>query len=742
MAATSMGRLVMTLASNDTEFRKGLRKTLQHAERSMARASAKFGRLGRQMTLSLTAPLAALGVASVKAFATQEKAERKLAAALKASGQEVDANLKRFKEQAAAIQQVTTVGDEMSIGLATTATAMGITADRLNQTVQGAIGLSKAFNMDLTMSIKAASAALQGKTELLTRYIPTLSQIEGDAEKVAFVMDKMGQGFAVAKAEAGTTEGRLIQMKNAVGDLMESIGSRLAPTITKFAERLSKMAVTLQNVNPALLDMGIQLGIALALAGPLTLALGGVLKVLSMIAAVKLAALATSLVAITVAAGGLMAVMQDTDLSTKNATKSGLTFGKIMGKVMGFVANVVHGVRIGFNVMTLGILKGVQLIAKGWTGLGNMIGKVFTFAVNVVLAAMELVMNFIRTKINPLVNETMRQASMAAAFFGIGEPGAGPAPLSTRRIKLDRVEHESKTNAFAEALQPELDARGDRIAELMLNFPGKKIADELAGVGEAMDENLDPEKVEPANDAAMQLGETVADVTSNLSQAGKASGKMANNIEENAGIAVRALTGVAKAAEDIRLGVADAAKSQSTLREQTEGFTNTFADRMTSMLTGASDEFKSFGDVAKSVLQDIASEMVRGGIKDLLGGLFGGGGGGGGGGLLSGLFQGIGSLFGGGRATGGRVLGGNAYLVGERGPELFSPDRGGMVLPNSRINEVGGGGGTSVVVNQTFESGMDEARLGQLARTIKDDTTEGILDAVQRGGGFRAAVQA
>ena len=88
------------------------------------------------------------------------------------------------------------------------------------------------------------------------------------------------------------------------------------------------------------------------------------------------------------------------------------------------------------------------------------------------------------------------------------------------------------------------------------------------------------------------------------------------------------------------------------------------------------------------------------------------------------------------------MLGGNAYLVGERGPELFSPDRGGMVLPNSRINEVGGGGGTSVVVNQTFESGMDEARLGQLARTIKDDTTEGILDAVQRGGGFRAAVQA
>ena len=742
MAATSMGRLVMTLASNDAEFRKGLRKTLQHAERSMARASAKFGRLGRQMTLSLTAPLAALGVASVKAFATQEKAERKLAAALKASGQEVDANLKRFKEQASAIQQVTTVGDEMSISLATTATAMGITADRLGATVEGAIGLSKAFNMDLTMSIKAAAAALQGKTELLTRYIPTLSQIEGDAEKVAFVMDKMGQGFAIAKAEAATTEGRLIQMKNAVGDLMESIGARLAPTVTKFAERLSKMAVTLQNVNPAFLDMGIQLGIILALAGPLTLALGGVFKVLSMIAAVKLAALATSLIAITVAAGGLMAVMQDTNLATKDATKSGLTFGKIMGKVMGFVANVVHGVRIGFNVLTLGILQAVQWIAKAWTGLGNAMGTIFEFVINGIGMGFNWLMNMIRTKVFPLINEAMRHASKTAAFFKLVEPGEGFAPLSTSPKKFKPIQREKFTSNFADALEPELEARGDKIAELMNNFPGKAIADELAGVGEAMDENLDPEKVEPANDAATKLKETVAEVTSNLSDAGKASGKMSGNIEENAGVAVRALRGVARAAEDIRLGIADAAKSQSTLREQAEGFTNTFADRMTSMLTGASDEFKSFGDVAKSVLQDIASEMVRGGMKDLLGGLFGGGGGGGGGGLLSGLFQGIGSLFGGGKATGGRVLGGNAYLVGERGPELFSPDRGGMVLPNSRLNEVGGGGGTSVVVNQTFESGMDEARLTQLARTIKDDTTEGILDAVQRGGGFRAAVQA
>jgi hypothetical protein len=737
-----MGRLVMTLASNDSEFRAGMKKTLQHAERSMKRASAKFGRLGRQMSMSLTAPLAALGVASVKAFAKQEGAERKLQAALKATGQEVDANLKRFKAQAAAIQQVTTVGDEMSIELAATATAMGITSDKLKETVEGAIGLSKAYDMDLKTSIRAAAAALQGKTELLTRYIPTLSLVEGEAAKVAFVMERMAQGFEIAKAEADSTAGRLIQMANAASDLMESVGSRLAPMVTKFATRLNQMAVTLQKVNPALLDMGIQLAIVLALAGPLTLVLAGLLKMLSMIAAVKLAGLASGLMLLTVAAGGLVAVMQDADLATKDATKSGLTFGTIMGTVMAAVANVIHGVRIGFNVLTLGILQAAQWIAKAWTGVGNAIGAIFEVVINGIGMGFNWLMNMIRTKVFPLINEAMRHMAKTAAFFKLAEPGEGFDPLNTSPRKFKPIKREKFTNNFADALDPELEARGDRIAELMANFPGAKIKEQLSGIGESMDENLDPDKVTPAVEKGGDLAKILGEAKDTVTGIGSASSGMADKMEENAGRAVRALTGLSAAAEDVKLGIADAAKSQTTLRQHSENFTNTFADRMTSMLTGASDQFRSFGDVAKSVLQDIASEMVRGGIKDLLGGLFGGGQGGGGGGLLSGLFQGIGALFGGGKATGGRVLGGNAYLVGERGPELFSPDQGGIVLPNSRLNEVGGGGGTSVVVNQTFESGMDEAALTRLARVIKEDTTEGILDAVQRGGGFRAAVQA
>jgi len=51
--------------------------------------------------------------------------------------------------------------------------------------------------------------------------------------------------------------------------------------------------------------------------------------------------------------------------------------------------------------------------------------------------------------------------------------------------------------------------------------------------------------------------------------------------------------------------------------------------------------------------------------------------------------------FGGARALGGSVAGGSSYLVGERGPELFTPGTSGSITPNNAL----GGGGITVNVN-------------------------------------------
>jgi hypothetical protein len=57
-----------------------------------------------------------------------------------------------------------------------------------------------------------------------------------------------------------------------------------------------------------------------------------------------------------------------------------------------------------------------------------------------------------------------------------------------------------------------------------------------------------------------------------------------------------------------------------------------------------------------------------------------------------------------GRATGGGVTGGTSYMVGEKGPELFTPGAGGTITPNNAL------GGRSQQVNVNFNINMTDAR--------------------------------
>jgi hypothetical protein len=65
---------------------------------------------------------------------------------------------------------------------------------------------------------------------------------------------------------------------------------------------------------------------------------------------------------------------------------------------------------------------------------------------------------------------------------------------------------------------------------------------------------------------------------------------------------------------------------------------------------------------------------------------------------------------GGARAVGGPVSANRSYMVGERGPEMFTPGAGGFITPNNRLN---GGGSTNITINVSAGMGVDGARLGQ-----------------------------
>lgn len=158
----------------------------------------------------------------------------------------------------------------------------------------------------------------------------------------------------------------------------------------------------------------------------------------------------------------------------------------------------------------------------------------------------------------------------------------------------------------------------------------------------------------------------------------------------------------------------------------------------TDAITGAKNFSDAIKSMAKSVIDSLIRILVQKYIVDAafgaISGAFGGGGtttstgGGGGGGSSLPAF-----------ADGGVATGGRPAIVGERGPELFIPNRTGRVIPNDQL----GGGG--VVVNQTINvtTGVQQtvrAEIANLLPQISNAAKSAVADARMRGGGFSKAM--
>ena len=91
------------------------------------------------------------------------------------------------------------------------------------------------------------------------------------------------------------------------------------------------------------------------------------------------------------------------------------------------------------------------------------------------------------------------------------------------------------------------------------------------------------------------------------------------------------------------------------------------------------------------------------------------------------LVQGIGTVidkvFGGFKAAGGPVTSGTSYIVGEQGPELFTPGRNGSITPNHAL---GGGGGA--VINLTVNGAIDpEGTARAIINVLNNSSYRGTL---------------
>ena len=149
------------------------------------------------------------------------------------------------------------------------------------------------------------------------------------------------------------------------------------------------------------------------------------------------------------------------------------------------------------------------------------------------------------------------------------------------------------------------------------------------------------------------------------------------------------------------------------LNELYSSITSTVETGLVDAIEGAINGTKTLGDVARSVFTQIQRSLISFGVNAFLGGL-----------------PGIGQFF---RAEGGPVTRGKSYIVGERGPEMFTPGSSGMITPNHELR----GSSTNVVVNVDATGSSvegDEQRGRELGRLISVAVQSELLEQKRPGG--------
>ncbi len=140
--------------------------------------------------------------------------------------------------------------------------------------------------------------------------------------------------------------------------------------------------------------------------------------------------------------------------------------------------------------------------------------------------------------------------------------------------------------------------------------------------------------------------------------------------------------------------------------------------------------FDDLGKVVLGVLAEIAASALKTGLASIVGGTTGGSSGGGSssdgaGGLLALGTSLLGAVSGlPGRATGGPVSPGRAFLVGERGPEVFLPTSSGIIAPMA----AGSARDVRIAIQVNAPQGENSRLLSRSARQVARAVRSALAD--------------
>lgn len=590
----------------------------------------------------------------------------------------------------------------------------GFQGERGGTALRGAMGRILDATPEMTRAMEDAGLSFTDAHGQLIPLVDIIRQLEPHADDAGLMMQLFGQraGPAMAglvgqgsealeeltasvRASGGATEevasrqmqgfnGAMREMRSALEELALSIAdSGILEFVTDLMRGAAQLFRSLAETNPELLRVGTIVAAVAAAMGPLLVILGTLISSIGTIVAVVgpliagFAALSPPVLAVGAAVGALIAVWA--------------LFGDEVGEILSSLQQKftdVLGPRLQEMFSEIGRVASALWEGPLGEGIRAVIGYLGDLAVavfdvlgdhfvRIVSGAIELVTGFVR--------HIQHAVDLIAALLTGDWAGAWEAATAMVQNMFNTLAN------VAEALVPGVTDSMRRLYEGVRTW----LMDRLGGVLDWVGNKVDEVRQFFADLYDAVIGHSyIPDMVNGIAE------WMAKLPQVMIEPAQQAATATAEAFENAAEAVTDhvedmATDSADTVESIWSQAITGIGDGLAKMVQDGEVSLNSLAAMAVRVLSDIGSQHFGGINFGGQGGGFGGGQGGGGD-MMGSIVSGLGSFFGGFRANGGAVTAGRSYVVGERGPELFTPSHSGGIVANENMS---GGGKVEVNIN-------------------------------------------
>ena len=431
-------------------------------------AGAKMTNVGKGMSIGITLPIVALGVATVNALQQVEVLGAQTDAVLKSTGNAANVTRDHVVGLAESLESLTGVemeavqtGENMLLTFTNIRNGVGKNNDIFDQATKMTLDMATAMNGGAVPSAEAMKAqAIQlGKalndpmkgltalskvgvsfTEDQKKQIQTMQEA-GDtmgAQKV--ILAELNKEFGgSAEAFGATTAGKVAKLKNEFGNVTEELMSGALPAINSIVASLSGMMEKFQALSPEQQKM-VGIGVAIAAAiGPVLIIVGKMAQGVSALiktvqflgnsfvgTGIKAVASATKTGVVWVATQVKIAAVATAQAAKTAAMWLATQISMVAGAVATGAAHVAAGIAaaaawvaanaamlLGIGLIIAAVVGFVILIVKNWDTIKAAAGAVWEWIKNAAVAVFEAIKTAVMFYINIYV--TVFQLLLAGA---------------------------------------------------------------------------------------------------------------------------------------------------------------------------------------------------------------------------------------------------------------------------------------------------------------------------------------